>query len=287
MSNSSSSSQSTGLPVNFWTSDLRKFIGLSCLASFRAKSRNPGLRRSTILGVLRLRCASLRMTTDHALCRFVAFLRRSFAQRAGEIILHSIENPIHEASRVRPAKSFRQLDRFVDGNHRRDVVAKKHFENREPENVPIHRGDATEIVIFAILPDAIIDLGQMRHHAVDEWLGELAHSRFGRTKIPEVFHAFRRAITMEITPEMKLNCRLPGGAPLSHNNYLRRKPRMTSAIWTAARAASAPRLIFDPRQRSRACASVSMLRTALMTGTPCSSAICCSASVTERARFCA
>ena len=41
---------------------------------------------------------------------------------------------------------------------------------------------------------------------------------------------------------------------------------MTLAISTAARAASVPRLIFDPRQRSRACSSVSKLRTALITG---------------------
>src|SRR5205814_1061962 len=116
------------------------------------------------------------------------------------------------------------------------------------ENVPVHRGDATEFVIFAILPDAIIDLGQMRHHAVDERLGELAHSRFGRTKIPEVFHAFRRAIPMQIAPEMKLNRRLPGGAPFARTTIgISKRP--------AARCIAMATLGESPRNSFGACST--------------------------------
>src|SRR4030095_255970 len=61
----------------------------------------------------------------------------------------------------------------------------------------------------------------------------------------------------------------------------------TFAISTAARAASVPRLILFSRQRARAWFSLSKLSTALITGTPCSMAQLCIASVTERLRFCA
>ncbi|MEY2580086.1 MAG: hypothetical protein QOI49_2910, partial [Verrucomicrobiota bacterium] len=40
--------------------------------------------------------------------------RRGFAKRPGEIILHAIEDPIHKATRIRSAESFRQFDRFVN-----------------------------------------------------------------------------------------------------------------------------------------------------------------------------
>src|SRR4029077_16317693 len=61
----------------------------------------------------------------------------------------------------------------------------------------------------------------------------------------------------------------------------------TFAISTAARAASVPRLILFSRQRARAWLSLSKLSTALITGIPCSMAMRCRASVTERLRFCA
>jgi hypothetical protein len=47
-------------------------------------------------------------------------------------------------------------------------------------------------------------------HAVDERLGELPHSRRGRTKLPEFLHLLGRSVAMEITPEMKLDGGLPG-----------------------------------------------------------------------------
>jgi len=39
---------------------------------------------------------------------------------------------------IRTSEHFSQLDGFVDGNDRRDVVAVQHFVNREPQNVSIH-----------------------------------------------------------------------------------------------------------------------------------------------------
>ena len=50
----------------------------------------------------------------------------------------------------------------------------------------------------------------MRDHPVDEGLREFPHTRSRGAKFPEFVHAFRSAIAMQIAPEMKLNCRLPG-----------------------------------------------------------------------------
>jgi hypothetical protein len=149
----------------------------------------------------------------------------------------------------------------------------KHFINGEAKNVAVHGGNAAEVVILAVFADAVVDLWEVRDHPVDERLGKFAHARSGGTKLPEFVHPLRRAIAMQIPPEMELHCRLPRCSPLSHNNYLPRRFPITSQTETAARAASVPRLISEPRQRSCACASVSKLKTALITGTPCSTAM--------------
>src|SRR3954453_14379499 len=89
MSDSSTSSQSTGLPTNFSTSVRRNFI---------AKAAAPLFLRS-----------------------------RRCPQGTREIVFHAIEDAVDESSRIAAAECLRQLDCFVDGNDRRDVVAIKHF----------------------------------------------------------------------------------------------------------------------------------------------------------------
>ena len=130
--------------------------------------------------------------------RFFGFRRPGFAQRPGEIILHPIQNAINESSGIRTAESFGQLNRFVDRNDRRYVVTVKHFVNCEPEDIPIHCGDPMKLVVVAVLADAIVDLGQMRDHAVDERLGEGSHPRRGRAEFPKLVHAFGRAVAMQM-----------------------------------------------------------------------------------------
>ena len=49
--------------------------------------------------------------------------------------------------------------------------------------------------------------GQMRDHAFDQRLRELAHARRGRTKLPEFVHRFRRVAAVQVAPEMILDAR--------------------------------------------------------------------------------
>src|SRR5580704_8557333 len=126
----------------------------------------------------------------------------------------------------------------------------------------------------------------MREHSFDQGLSKFAHIRFGGTHRPKIVDSLGSFV--KIAPKMILNGRLPRFASFSHDrNYERRNSEIVSVIATAARAASVPRLILSPKQRSRACASLFRLRTALMIGTPVSIAMRCNASVTERARLAA
>src|SRR4051812_48700602 len=167
----SSSSQSTGRPVNFWTSDLRKFMELK-------------VRQDLILSAL------------------LGRLWRRFAQGPAQIALHPVEDAIDETSRIGPAKRFRELDRFIDRNDRRDVFAIKHFINRQSKHVPVDRRDAVEIVVRTIFSDPVINLGQVCDHPVDERLRELPHPRGGGEELPKFVHLFRGIAAMQVAPEM-------------------------------------------------------------------------------------
>ena len=64
--------------------------------------------------------------------------------------------------------------------------------------------------------DALVDLREMRHHSFDERLRKLAHARLGRAKFPEIVDLLRSFATLEIAPEMILNCRFAGAATFTH-----------------------------------------------------------------------
>src|SRR5215831_592120 len=125
----------------------------------------------------------------------------------------------------------------------------------------------------------------MLDHSFDQRLGEFAHIRFDRTKFPEVVDALGRFAMLKVAPKMILNGRFAGASPFSHTFYLLRNFDMTLQMSMAARAASVPRLIWFSKHRARACSSASKLRTTLITGIPCVTAIRWRASVTERLRF--
>src|SRR5436305_8707327 len=59
----------------------------------------------------------------------------------------------------------------------------------------------------------------MRHHSFDEWLREFADPRRSRAKFPEFIDLLRRFATLEVTPEMILNCRFSRASSLAHKNY--------------------------------------------------------------------
>src|SRR5439155_19351576 len=125
-----------------------------------------------------------------------------------------------------------------------------------------------EFVVLAVQPNAFVNFRQMRDHSLDQGLRKIADARRRRAKFPEIVDAFRPLAVLQITPEMILDRGFARLSPFAHKTYFPRSFDITSAIFTAARAASVPRLILCSRQRSRASVSLSKLRTALITGTP-------------------
>src|SRR5713101_2274443 len=238
MSASSSSSQSIGLFANVCASVSKKFMRWFV----GRRSSPPSNWKGSQDG---------RPTTN--LFRRVGrwFLHR-FAQRTLQIVFHTIENPVNETSRIRATKSLGQLDRFVDRNDRRNVVAIKHFVNREPRNIAIDGGDAMELIILAVAPNALVHFRQVRDHSFDQRLGKFAHTRRARAKFPKVGDVLRSFAMLQIAPKMILNGGFTRPTTFTHKTYFARSFDMTPAIFTAARAASVPRLILFLRQRSRA-----------------------------------
>ena len=112
--------------------------------------------------------------------------------------------------------SLMSADRFVDRDNWGNIVAIKHLVDCEPEDIAIHRGDAPEFVILTVAPNALVDLREMRHHSFDERLRKLAHARLGRTKLPEIVDLLRSFATLEVAPEMILDCRFAGAATFTH-----------------------------------------------------------------------
>ena len=143
-----------------------------------------------------------------------------FARGTIEIFSDAIQNAVHESTGFGAAKSLCELDRFVDRNDRRNVVAIKHFVDGEPQDIAIDRGNAVEIVILAITFDLLVNFRKVRNHPFDEWLGEFAHVRFDRTKFPKVTHVFGGFAVLEVAPEVILNGRFARASPFAHTLFV-------------------------------------------------------------------
>src|SRR5438132_5067864 len=112
MSASSSSSQSIGLFANVCASASKKFIEeiVSRDSRFVNRKSNHDLTNHAKI--------------SHALGP--GFVRR-LAKRTFQVVFHSVEDTVYKTTGLAPAESFCELYRFIDGDHRRDVVAVEHF----------------------------------------------------------------------------------------------------------------------------------------------------------------
>src|SRR5215216_3278039 len=144
------------------------------------------------------------------------FSLHGFTRRAIQILAHPIKNTVHKATRLSAAIRLRQLDRFVNRDHGWDVIAIKHLVYRQPQNVAVHGRDTPKFVIFAVASDSFINIRQMRHHSVDEWLRKFTYSWGSRAKFPEIISLFRSLSPLEIAPEMILNCGFSRFATSTH-----------------------------------------------------------------------
>src|SRR6266446_2575537 len=99
-----------------------------------------------------------------------------------------------------------------------------------------------EFVILTITPNAFVDFREMRDHPLDQRLRKIADTGYRRAKFPEIVYAFRPLAVLQITPEMILDRGFARLSPFAHKIYFPRSFDITSAIFTAARAASIPRL---------------------------------------------
>ena len=182
MSPSSSSSQSMGLAVNCWASDWRNFIsvlGVLNRRSFperRALSCHVERSETSLITISRPEesnnqrfFATLRMTM--LLCASMNHGSLFTASRAGRSkSLHAIENAVYETPRLRAAVCFCQLDRFINRNDWRNVIAIKHLieiASRRHCDRPLRYG---EIHNSRNNGKSVHRFREMRHHSFDERL---------------------------------------------------------------------------------------------------------------------
>src|SRR5882762_1373827 len=79
-----------------------------------------------------------------------------------------VENSIDEFTAVLGREFFRNIDCFVDADDRRNVIPMKHFEDGQPQNIAIDRGNAMKIPILCVLLDQLIGFGPVLQCPFDE-----------------------------------------------------------------------------------------------------------------------
>src|SRR5439155_7609178 len=99
---------------------------------------------------------------------------------------------------------------------RRNVVAIKHFVDRQPQDVAIERRDTLEFVILAVTPDAFVNFLEMHHHPFYKWLRKLADTSCCRAKFPEIADLLRPITVLKVAPEMILDGRFACLSPFAH-----------------------------------------------------------------------
>src|SRR5438067_3449188 len=97
----------------------------------------------------------------------LCFFLHRLARGAIEIFPDAIENSVYECAGLGAAKSFGELDRFVDRNDWWNVIAIKHLVDGEAQDISIDRGNAVEIIILAVAFDLFVNVRQVRHHSFD------------------------------------------------------------------------------------------------------------------------
>ena len=69
-----------------------------------------------------------------------------------------IEDTVDEGRRFFGAEFLGELDRFVDGDFRRDIRAVGEFEDGSPHDVPVHPVYPAEAPVFSVLSDQPVEI---------------------------------------------------------------------------------------------------------------------------------
>src|SRR5208283_3821270 len=80
-----------------------------------------------------------------------------YPRRTHQFAAHLVENAVDEFAAVLRGKFFGDVHRLVDADDGRDVLAEQHLVNCQPHDVAVHRGDAMELPILRMLPDARVN----------------------------------------------------------------------------------------------------------------------------------
>jgi hypothetical protein len=80
--------------------------------------------------------------------------------------------PLMKRFRVVVGELLGEIDRLVDRDDRRDVVAVLHLEDGEPEDGEVDLGDAVELPVVSEGPDVSVDLGHVLDRSMDQLLAE-------------------------------------------------------------------------------------------------------------------
>jgi len=105
-------------------------------------------------------------------------------RRPHQFAFDFVEDAVDELAAVLGGKLFGNIDRLIDADHGRDVLAVEHFVNGEPENVAVHCGHAMKLPVLRVLFDVLVDFVPM--------LDGAANQRFGKDPGGRLFGGGRR-----------------------------------------------------------------------------------------------
>src|SRR5207249_4309089 len=92
------------------------------------------------------------------------------ARRSRQIRAQTIEDTVDERAGLARREFFRDVHRFVDADHGRDVVTIEHFEHGETENIAVDGGDAWQLPMLRVLLDLLVHFVAMENGAADQFL---------------------------------------------------------------------------------------------------------------------
>src|SRR6185436_14002358 len=173
-----------------------------------------------------------------------------------------VQDPVDERAGVLGGELLGDVDRLVDRDEGRDILAVEEFVGGQPQDVAVDRRHALELPVLGDLLDLAVDLGPLLAAAVDELAGEVEHLGVARGRRQGLVDLVEDLVPAEVELVHELESQLAGLGALSHNFFI------SEAISSAAIAALRPALPILVPARSIACSIVSVVRTPKMQGTP-------------------
>ena len=78
------------------------------------------------------------------------------AERALEVELDAVEDAVDETAAFLGAETFGDFDGLVDRHDGRNVGPEEHLVDGQPQDVAVHNGQASQLVVLGVADDALV-----------------------------------------------------------------------------------------------------------------------------------